>query len=103
MCIRDSGYTVQNICIETLPGEHVFGSIYTPIKKGKHPLIICPDEMCIRDRAVRAACEEILANPRYRMQWVEEAEMCIRDSRRGERCKERNQNGDSGRIARLIK
>lgn len=24
------GYTVQNICIETLPGEHVFGSIYTP-------------------------------------------------------------------------
>ena len=38
---RYDGYTVQNICIETLPGEHVFGSIYTPIKKGKHPLIIC--------------------------------------------------------------
>lgn len=37
------GYTVQNICIETLPGEHVFGSIYTPATKGKHPLIICPD------------------------------------------------------------
>jgi len=37
------GYTVQNICLETLPGEHVFGSIYTPSKKGKHPLIICPD------------------------------------------------------------
>lgn len=36
------GYTVQNICIETLPGEHVFGSIYTPTKKGKHALIICP-------------------------------------------------------------
>lgn len=37
------GYTVQNICIETLPGEHVFGSIYTPATKGRHPLIICPD------------------------------------------------------------
>lgn len=37
------GYTVQNICLETLPGEHVFGSIYTPSKKGKHALIICPD------------------------------------------------------------
>jgi hypothetical protein len=36
------GYTVQNICIETLPGEHVFGSIYSPDTKGKHPLIICP-------------------------------------------------------------
>ncbi len=37
------GYTVQNICIETLPGEHVFGSIYSPRHKGKHALIICPD------------------------------------------------------------
>lgn len=36
------GYTVQNICIETLPGEHLFGSIYSPAKKGKHALIICP-------------------------------------------------------------
>ena len=40
---RYDGYTVQNICIETLPGEHLFGSIYTPATKGKHPLIICPD------------------------------------------------------------
>ena len=37
------GYTVQNICIETLPGEHLYGSIYTPRKKGRHPLIICPN------------------------------------------------------------
>ncbi len=37
------GYTVQNICIETLPGEHLYGSIYTPSKKGRHPLIICPN------------------------------------------------------------
>lgn len=50
------GYTTQNICIETLPGEHLFGTIYTPhpdkatLKKwkqkngtGKFALIICPD------------------------------------------------------------
>lgn len=38
------GYTVQNICIETLPGEHVYGSIYSPAKiaKGGAALIICP-------------------------------------------------------------
>lgn len=48
------GYTVQNICIETLPGEHVFGSIYAPARipkkkvtrsgemEGGSPLIICP-------------------------------------------------------------
>ena len=40
---RYDGYSVQNICIETLPGEHLFGSIYTPATRGKHPLIICPD------------------------------------------------------------
>ena len=47
---RYDGYTVQNICIETLPGEHVFGSIYTPDNKsakaiggGKYALIICPN------------------------------------------------------------
>ncbi len=37
------GYSVRNICIETLPGEHVFGSIYAPLTKGKHALIICPN------------------------------------------------------------
>lgn len=50
-------YTVQNVRIETLPGEHVFASIYTPAPdkatrrrwagtpagKGKYALIICPD------------------------------------------------------------
>lgn len=40
---RYDGYTVQDICIETLPGEHVYGTIYSPAAKGKHPLIICPD------------------------------------------------------------
>lgn len=37
------GYTVQNICIETLPGEFLYGSIYSPRKKGRHALIICPN------------------------------------------------------------
>ena len=37
------GYTVQNIALETLPGLYVCGSIYTPTKKGKHALIICPN------------------------------------------------------------
>lgn len=53
------GYTVQNVCIETLKGEHVFGSIYAPrpdrktlsrwkAARGKRSwsgfaLILCPD------------------------------------------------------------
>lgn len=37
------GYTVQNIALETLPGLYVCGSVYTPAKKGKHALIICPN------------------------------------------------------------
>jgi len=40
---KHDGYTMQNIAIEMTPGQHVFGTIYTPAKKGKHPLIICPD------------------------------------------------------------
>ncbi len=41
--MKHDGYTTQNICIETLPGEHVFGTIYSPTSKGKHALIVCPD------------------------------------------------------------
>ncbi len=41
--LRHDGYTTQNICLELTPGQHVFGTIYTPSTKGKHPLIICPD------------------------------------------------------------
>ncbi len=37
------GYSTQNICLELTPGQHVFGTIYTSLKKGKKPLIICPD------------------------------------------------------------
>lgn len=37
------GYNVQNICLETLPGEYLYASIYSPAKKGKHALIICPN------------------------------------------------------------
>ncbi len=40
---KHDGYTTQNICIEMTSGQHLFGTIYTPLKKGLHPLIICPD------------------------------------------------------------
>ena len=40
---RYDGYSVQNFAIETLPGLYVCGSIYTPLNKGKHALIICPN------------------------------------------------------------
>ena len=52
---KHDGYTTQNICIELTPGQHVFGTIYSPIKKKSRksnlspltshlsPLIICPD------------------------------------------------------------
>ncbi len=37
------GYTVQNFRLKTVNGHAVCGSIYSPITKGKHPLIICPN------------------------------------------------------------
>lgn len=37
------GYSVQNFAIETLPGLYVCGSIYNPLSKGKHALILCPN------------------------------------------------------------
>ena len=40
---RHDGYSTQNICIELTPGQHVFGTIYASLKKGKKPLIVCPD------------------------------------------------------------
>ncbi len=40
---KHDGYTTQNICIELTPGQHVFGTIYASRKKGKKPLIVCPD------------------------------------------------------------
>lgn len=44
---KHDGYTTQNICIELTPGQHLFGTIYSPSGKGqkakKHALIICPD------------------------------------------------------------
>ena len=48
--LKHDGYTTQNICIELNPGEHVFGTIYTPLRSKRQgarsktfPLIICPD------------------------------------------------------------
>lgn len=40
---RMAGYTVQNIALQTLPGLYVTGSIYAPAKKGRHPVILCPN------------------------------------------------------------
>lgn len=40
---KHDGYTTQNICIELIPGQHIFGTIYASHKKGLKPLIICPD------------------------------------------------------------
>lgn len=37
------GYTVQNFCMKTVDGHTVKGSVYTPLAKGTHPLIICPN------------------------------------------------------------
>jgi hypothetical protein len=37
------GYSVQNFALETLPGLYVCGSIYSPLSKGKHALILCPN------------------------------------------------------------
>lgn len=39
---KHDGYTVQNFCLSTVDNYTIKGSIYTPAKKGKHPLIICP-------------------------------------------------------------
>lgn len=36
------GYYVQNFCLKTCNNHTVKGSVYAPLKKGKHPLIICP-------------------------------------------------------------
>ena len=52
---KHDGYTTQNICIELTPGQHLFGTIYAPVKKNSRksnlspltshlsPLIVCPD------------------------------------------------------------
>ena len=49
---KHDGYTTQNICLELTPGQHVFGTIYSPdvrnFRKNRNfqsgfPLIVCPD------------------------------------------------------------
>lgn len=40
---KHDGYSVQNFCMKTVDGHTVKGSIYAPLSKGKHPLIICPN------------------------------------------------------------
>ena len=37
-----NGYTVENVAFESIPGYFVCGSLYRPIKKGKHAAILSP-------------------------------------------------------------
>ena len=39
---KHDGYTTQNICIELTPGQHLFGTIYSPTTSS-NALIVCPD------------------------------------------------------------
>lgn len=40
--VRHDGYTTRNYALETLPGLYVCGTIYAPIARGRHPLIVSP-------------------------------------------------------------
>lgn len=40
--VRRNGYTTQNYALETLPGLYVCGTVYAPLTKGPHPLIVSP-------------------------------------------------------------
>lgn len=52
-----TGYTVQNVAIETLPGLYVCGSLYQPVKsRGKMPIILNPDGH-FGDGRYRADCQ----------------------------------------------
>ena len=40
--IRHDGYTTCNYALETLPGLYVCGTVYAPVTKGRHPLVVAP-------------------------------------------------------------
>lgn len=40
--VAHDGYTTQNYALETLPGLYVCGTIYAPLARGRHPLIVSP-------------------------------------------------------------
>ncbi len=40
--VPHDGYTTQNYALETLPGLYVCGTIYAPLARGRHPLIVSP-------------------------------------------------------------
>ena len=40
--VRHDGYTTCNFALETLPGLYVCGTLYAPVGKGLHPLIVAP-------------------------------------------------------------
>jgi dienelactone hydrolase len=40
--IREKGYTIEKVLIETLPGFYLAGNLYRPLGAGKHPGILNP-------------------------------------------------------------
>lgn len=40
--VRHDGYTTQNYALETLPGLYVCGTVYAPLARGRHPLVVSP-------------------------------------------------------------
>lgn len=40
--VRHDGYATQNYALETLPGLYVCGTIYMPLTRGRHPLVVSP-------------------------------------------------------------
>ncbi len=40
--VPHDGYATQNYALETLPGLYVCGTIYAPLARGRHPLIVSP-------------------------------------------------------------
>ena len=39
---RMDGYTVRNFALETLPGVYACGTVYAPVSRGSHALIVAP-------------------------------------------------------------
>lgn len=62
--------------IREIKADGTFGPIYFIYRNHSYKTLSNPifPYYTKADKATRAACEEILANPRYRMQWVEEAD-----------------------------
>lgn len=40
--VKRNGYKFQNFSLSTVNGHTICGTVYMPLSKGRHPLIICP-------------------------------------------------------------